>query len=54
MGVIVGTKLPKVLKEREVQPISGYQCYQRRIIGSTMPAWLGFGACFIGSSSDAR
>ena len=53
MGVIVGTKLPKVLKEREVQPISGYQCYQKRKRGSTMPAWLGFGACVIGSNTDA-
>ena len=55
MGYIVGKQLPKVLKERKVEAISGYECYQRRRQPrSTMPAFLGFGACFIGSKTDAR
>ena len=58
MGYIMDTRLPKFLQEREVQAINGYQCYersQRRLnAASTMPAWLGFGACFIGSNTDAR
>ena len=58
MGYIVDTQLPTVLQEREVQAINGYQCYersQRRLnAASTMPAWLGFGACFIGSKTGTR
>ena len=59
MGYIVSTQFPKVLQEQKVEAISPHECYQRssRKIGQsskTMPAFLGFGACFIGSNTDAR
>ena len=55
------TQLPKVLQEQKVEAISPHECYQRTIknrkIGQsskTMPAFLGFGACFIGSKTGTR
>ena len=59
MGYIVSTQFPKVLQEQKVEAISPHECYQRssRKIGQsskTMPAFLGFGACFIGSKSGTR
>ena len=55
----MSTQFPKVLQEQKVEAISPHECYQRssRKIGQSskpIPAFLGFGACFIGSKSGTR
>ena len=54
MGQIVGTQLPKVLQERKVDLISSHECYIRKKGSNNVPAWLGYGACFVGSNTAAR
>ena len=54
MGYIVGTQFPKVLQERKVDLISSHECYIRKKGSNNVPAWLGYGACFVGSNTAAR
>ena len=55
MGYVVDTKLPQVLQEQKVVKISGHECFQKRNPSYyPFPAWLGYGACFVGSNTAAR